>query len=95
MQNQVPCLTSIKKNHFRLSDPPGILLHHVSVETQLKNELLSPRPEIFIDFLSCAGHWDFIKRHGPEIQFPFLKSIKKKSLSCVRSTRDTFRYFLN
>ena len=35
------------------------------------------------------------KKHGPEIQFPFLKSIKKKTLSCLRATRDTFRWFFD
>ena len=42
-----PSLESIKKNHFRVADPPGIPLDFYSGKNQLKNYLLNPRPEIY------------------------------------------------
>ena len=32
-----------------------------------------------------------LKKHSPEIEFPFLKSIQNKSPSSLRHARDTFR----
>ena len=71
---------------------------HFSIKNQLKNDLMNPIPEIcsiLIDFSSWARDVNFIKTIGPQMPFPFLKSIKKKSLSSIRSTRDTVRSFLS